>query len=147
VIELDGDVLTLTSREANGELIDTYTIYKSTQVQPEKPQYNVIPIEDSVYSIGTNADGIKTMTVNPNQTGFKYFTVSIEPVIAHEGTETVVFTQLRNGVQLQLNALSADFDMVEAAQTGFNVKDGDMIKAYIVDDLTNADDFNPTILQ
>jgi len=147
VIDLDGDVLTLTSREAGGELIESYTIHKSSQVQPEKPQYNVIPKEDSVYSIGATTDGIKTMTVNPSQTGFKYFTVSIEPVIAHEGTETLVFTQLRNGVQLQLNAVAADFDMVQAAQAGFNVKDGDMIKAYLVDDLNNADDFNPTVLQ
>ena len=87
------------------------------------------------------------MTVNPNQTGFKYFTVLIEPVIVHEGTETAVFIQLRNGVQLQLNALTADFDLIEAALAGFNVEDGDIIKVYLVDDLNNAVDFNPTILQ
>jgi hypothetical protein len=118
-------------------------------VQPEieKPQYNVIPKEDPVYTIGVTVDGIKTLTVNPNQTGFKYFSVSIEPVKAHEGTETVVFTQLRNGIQLQLNAAVADFDTLQAAQTGFNVKVGDVIKAYIVDDLNNAEDFNPTVLQ
>ncbi len=147
VIDLDGDVLTLTSREASGELIETYMISKGTQVQPKKPQYNVLPKEDSVYSIGVTADGVKTMTINPNQSGFKYFTVFVEPVVAHEGTETAVFTQLRSGVQLQLNAVAADFDLIEAAQAGFNVEDGDIIKAYIVDDLNNAADFNPTILQ
>jgi len=120
---------------------------ESVQPEIEKPQYNVIPKEDPVYTIGVTVDGIKTLTVNPNQTGFKYFSVSIEPVKAHEGTETVVFTQLRNGIQLQLNAAVADFDTLQAAQTGFNVKVGDVIKAYIVDDLNNAEDFNPTVLQ
>jgi len=146
VLELDGDVLTLTSREAGGELIETYIIDKSTQTHPEKPQYNVIPKADPVYSIGTTTDGIKIMTVNPNQAGLKYFTVHIEPVIAHKGTETVVFTQLRNGVQLQLNASVADFDLVETVQAGFNIEDNDIIKVYLVDDLNNAIDFNPTAL-
>jgi hypothetical protein len=147
VIDLDGDVLTLTSREASGELIETYIIDKNIQTQPEKPQYNVIPKEDPAYSIEATTDGIKTMTVNSNQTGFKYFTVLIEPVVAHEGTETVVFTQLRNGAQLQLNALTADFDLIEAAQAGFNVHTGDVIKVFIVDMLTNDIDCNPVILQ
>lgn len=146
VIDLNGDVLTLISREANGELIETYTIDKSIQTHPQKPKYSIIPKVNPVYSIGTTTDSIKTMTVNPNQTGFKYFTVHIEPVIAHEGTETAVFTQLRNGIQLQLNALTADFDLAETAQAGFNVEDGDIIKIYLVDDLNNAVDFNPTIL-
>ena len=147
VIDLDGDVLTLTSKEANGELIEIYMIDKSIQTHPEKPQYNVIPKADPVYSIGSTLDGIKTMTVNPNQMGFKYFTTFIEPVIAHEGTETAVFTQLRNGVQLQLNSLTADFDLIETAQAGFNVEDGDIIKVFLVDELNNAVDFNPMILQ
>ena len=146
VIDLDGDVLTLTSREADGELIETYIIDKSTQIHPEKPKYNIIPKTDPVYSIETTVDGIKTMAVNPNQAGFKYFTVHIEPIVEHEGTETAVFTQLRNGVQLQLNALVADFDLTKAAQAGFNIKDDDIIKVYLVDDLNNAIDFNPTIL-
>lgn len=147
VINLEGDVLTLTSKEADGELIETYVIDKSMQTHPEKPQYNIIPEAGPIYSIGTTIDGIKTMTVNSNQTGFKYFTVLIESVIAHEGTETVVFTQLRDGVQIQVNSLMADFDLIEAAQAGFNVEDGDVIKVYLVDDLNNAVDFNPTVLQ
>ena len=147
VINLDGDVLTLTSKEANGELIETYVIDKSVQIYPERPQYDIIPKSDFVYSIGATTAGVKTMIVNFNQTGFKYFTVLIEPVIAHEGTETAVFTQLRDGVQLRINSLTADFDVVEAAQAGFNVEDGDIIKVYLVDDLNSALDFNPTILQ
>ena len=147
VIDIDGDVLTLTSKEASGELIETYIINKSIQVQPEKPQYHVIPKKDSVYNIGATTDGIKTMIVNPNQTGLKDFTVFIEPVVKNEGTETVVFTQFRDGVQLQLNTVTADFDLIKTAQAEFDVEDGDVIKAYIVDDFNNADDFNPTILQ
>ena len=87
------------------------------------------------------------MIVNPNQTGLKDFTVFIEPVVKNEGTETVVFTQFRDGVQLQLNTVTADFDLIKTAQAEFDVEDGDVIKAYIVDDFNNADDFNPTILQ
>lgn len=146
VIELADDVLTLTSREADGKLIETYTVDKGSQVQPEKPRYNIFPREDPLYSIGMSADGIKTMSVSPCQTGFKYFTVFIEPIIAHEGTETVVFTQFRNGIQLQLNSLVADFDMVKDAQGGFNVQDGDIIKVYLVDSLNNNAGFNPTVL-
>ncbi len=147
VIDLDGDVLTLTSKEANGETIEIYMIDKSIQTRPEKPKYNVVPKADPVYGIGVTTDGIKTMTVNSNQAGFKYFTVLVEPLIAHEGTETAVFTQLRDGVQLQLNSLTADFDLTGTAQAGFNVEDGDIIKVYLVDSLNNATDFNPTILQ
>ena len=33
------------------------------------------------------------------------------------------------------------------AQAGFNVQAGDVIKVYIVDELTNAEDRNPVILQ
>ncbi len=146
VIELDGGLLTLTSREADGELIESYTIDKRPQVQPQKPKYNIIPGEDPAYSTGATAEGIKTMIVNPGQSGLKYFSVLIEPIISHEGTETVVFTQFRNGAQVQLNALVADFDLAGAAQAGFNVKEGDIIKAYLVDELSNALDFNPTVL-
>lgn len=145
VINIDGDVLTLTSKKADGDLIETYTINK-VSVSPEKPQYKVIPQEDSVYSI-TSIDGVKTMTVNQNQTGFKYFTVSIEPVKAHEGTETAVFNHLRNNLQLQLNASEADFDIVKTAKAGFNVEPNDEVRVYIVDQLSNDTASNPVVLQ
>ncbi len=87
------------------------------------------------------------MTVNSGVTGFKYFTVNIAPVISHSGNETVVFAHFRNGSQLAINATRADFDQVETAQAGFNVQSGDVIKAYIVDNLTNAIDVNPIIFQ
>ena len=87
------------------------------------------------------------MTVKDGVSGFKYFTVGVTPVVSHDGKETVVFTHLRNGSQLGLNATRADFDQVGTAQAGFNVKAGDVVKVYLVDELTNAIDHNPVILQ
>lgn len=113
----------------------------------DKPRYNVIPADDVVYSIGATEDGVKTMTVNAGQSGFKYFTVSIEPVVKHEGTEVVVFTHLRDLEQLQLNATEADFDVVTVAKAGFNVEPNDVVKVYVMDQLTNDTASNPILLQ
>jgi PKD repeat protein/DMSO/TMAO reductase YedYZ molybdopterin-dependent catalytic subunit len=120
---------------------------KLVPVTADQGKYNIVPEADAAYTIGETQDGIKTMTVKSGVTGFKYFTVNITPVTAHSGNETVVFAHFRNGSQLALNATRADFDVVGTAQAGFNTKSGDVIKAYIVDNLTNAIDFNPTILQ
>ncbi|MDD3652582.1 MAG: DUF1533 domain-containing protein [Desulfotomaculaceae bacterium] len=111
------------------------------------PVYTVTPEADAAYTVGTDQNGINTMTVNASVTGFKYFMVNIASVVSHSGNETVVFGHFRNGSQLGLNATRADFDQVTIAQAGFNVHPDDLIKVYIVDDLTNAVDFNPTILQ
>ena len=54
---------------------------------------------------------------------------------------------LRNGSHLQVNSTRADFDQVNTAEAGFNVKAGETIKIYVVDELTNAVDHNPVILQ
>jgi DMSO/TMAO reductase YedYZ molybdopterin-dependent catalytic subunit len=116
-------------------------------VAADQGKYSIVPEADDAYTIGETQDGIKTMTVKSGVTGFKYFTVNITPVTTHSGNETVVFAHFRNGNLLALNATRADFDVVGTAQAGFNTKSGDVIKAYIVDILTNAIDFNPTILQ
>jgi len=125
----------------------TLAVFTLDEAPVTEPSYKVEPVEDEVYTIGETADGIKTMTVNENKTGLKYFSVSIEPVIGHEGTETVVFTHFRNGIQLGLNALVADFDLISAAKAGFNVEPGDMLKVCLVDQLTNDPNSNPKILQ
>ncbi len=127
----------------DGDFVDSITV----TVVGATPKYNIIPEEDPIYTIGKTEDGIKTMTVNDNQTGFNYFTVAIESIEPHEGMETVIFTHMRDGVQLQLNALVADFDKVGVAKAGFNVKSGDVIKVYIVDKLTNDSESNPIMLQ
>lgn len=124
----------------------TVVLEKET-VQPETPQYKVIPAPDAIYTIGETPADIQTMTVNAGQSGFKYFEASITPVKAHEGTETVVFTHVRNDIQLGINASVADFDVVNKAKAGFNVNAGDVIKVYIVDQLTNDIDHNPIVLQ
>ncbi len=120
-----------------------------TIITPEagSPKYTVNPMEDgSVYEVGETGE-IKTMTVNTGVSGLKYFGAQITPVVGHEGEEVVVFTHLRDGVQLSLNATKADFDLVDEAQAGFNVQAGDVVKVYIVDDLTNDENHNPTVLQ
>ena len=120
---------------------------KLLPVQTEKPQYNIVPATNSLYTIGVTKDGIKTMTINDGNSGLKYFTVSVEPVKANEGTETIVFTHLREDVQLGLNATIADFDKENTPQPGFNVNPGDVIKVYIVDQLTNDIDQMPIVFQ
>ncbi|TEB08065.1 Regulator of chromosome condensation (RCC1) repeat protein [Pelotomaculum schinkii] len=126
---------------------DAAVVQTIEETSGPNPVYTVTPEADDAYTAGTTQEGINTMTVNDGVTGFKYFTVNIAPVVSHSGNETVIFTHFRNGSQLGLNATRADFDQVEIAQAGFNVQSGDVIKAYIVDNLTNAIDLNPIILQ
>ncbi|HHV16193.1 MAG TPA: metallophosphoesterase, partial [Gelria sp.] len=106
---------------------------------------------DVIYTIGETSDGIKTMTVNPDYSGMKYFGVQVTPVIAHEGLETVVFTQWRDDTQLAIAAIRADFNIVQAplpeAQVGFNVQSGDIIKVCVFDQLSNDADRNPVPFQ
>lgn len=113
----------------------------------DRPIYRVLPMADAAYTAGTTAAGISTMTVNAGVSGFKYFTANITPVTPNTGLETVVFTHLRNDSMLQINSTRADFDQVGTAQAGFNVQARDVIKVYIVDELTNAADHNPVIFQ
>ena len=113
----------------------------------DNPKYTVLPAADqSVYTAG-DTGGISTMTVKEGIAGLKYFGARITPVIEHEGWEAAVFTHLRGGSQLSLNIAKADFDLVDEVQAGFNVQAGDMVRVYIVDDLTNDVGSNPTLLQ
>jgi len=145
VIDVQGDTLTMTARDSEGEVIDTYTVVKHPAAG--NALYAISPLADAVYQIGVTPDGIATMTVAAGVSGMKYFGVKVAPVMEHEGLEAVVFGHFRSGSQLGLNVTKADFDRVEGAQAGFNVQPGDVIKVYIVDDLTNAVDRNPTLLQ
>ncbi len=232
VVNIDGDVLTLTAQKANGELIEVYTIDKSdtvedlgeppvfewdndkkagqpveltftddkswrnaitsvcvdgtelaadkytitagkitiaadvftqekeyvivvkatgykdaTATQSMSTAYRVIPVIDANYDYDVTTDGINVMNVKTGVTGFKYFAVNVDPVRGHSGQEVVIFTHLRSDRQHSLNATKADFDLVDIAKAGFNVLPGDLVKAYIVDDLTNAVDVNPVLLQ
>jgi len=127
---------------------DAVVTQNITTTSSTTPQYSVVPANDTAYTNGTTVDGINIMTVNNEVSGFKYFAVSINPVREHAEDETVVFVHLRNGAQIALNATKADFDgVVSSAQSGFNVLAGDIVKTYIVDDLTNETDRNPIIFQ
>lgn len=124
-----------------------YPILSWQAATEEKAKYTVTPETDEAYQNGTTADGLTNMTVNNGVTGLKYFGVQITPVTEHSGQEAVVFVHLRDSVQLSINVTKADFDLVSNAQSGFNVQPGDIVKVFIVDDLTNDVNFNPTLLQ
>ncbi|OBR90767.1 hypothetical protein CLRAG_34150 [Clostridium ragsdalei P11] len=109
--------------------------------------YTVIPQINDDYTIGSTSDGIKTMTVKSGINGLKYFRVNIDPVIAHSGLETAVFVHERAGEQLEINSTEGDFDLVSSASAGFNVQEGDVVKVYVVDKLTNDPNSNPIIFQ
>ncbi len=147
IVNVKNDILTLISKTAKGELIETFTIDKTAQERSEKPKYTLKLKEDPPYIMEATDDDIQTLTVNPKQTGLKHLIISIEPIIEHEGKETVVFTQYRDGVQIQLHTVVADFDLVKTAEMGFEVEDGDIIKIYIVDELENTYISNPIIFQ
>lgn len=149
VIELGGDVLTLFSKKDDGELIETFTLRKGETTGPEqKPLYSaILDGSDPAFTPGVTVEGISTLTVNPGISGFNYFTARVTPLVPHTGDETVVFTHYRNNRQLGINATRADFETVRDAQAGFNVEAGDVIKVYIVDQLTNSTERNPVILQ
>ncbi|MEN6348489.1 MAG: metallophosphoesterase, partial [Syntrophomonas sp.] len=66
---------------------------------------------------------------------------------AHPGLETVVFSHSRNGCQLELNATRVDLESTGTVQAGFNIQAGDVIKVFVVDNLTNATDHNPIVMQ
>ncbi|HEX3012352.1 MAG TPA: FG-GAP-like repeat-containing protein [Syntrophomonadaceae bacterium] len=110
-------------------------------------RYTITPATDSSYTTGTTTDGITTLTVNSGVAGFKYFTVNVALSESHSGNEVAVFVQFREGSQIAVNATRADFDQVGSAVAAFNVQPGDVIKVYVVDDLTNDEGFNPTLLQ
>ncbi len=117
--------------------------------QKQKPLYTVTPVDDAAYTVSETTEGIGKMTVKENITGLKSFSVKITPVVPHDGEETVVFTHLRDGVQLAISTIRADFDLagIDSAQASFNVEPDDVVKVYIVDELSNSADRNPIILQ
>jgi len=147
VIQLEDDVLTLTSRKADGEIIETYMLNKGF-FEEQDPHYQIINDKDNTdFTLGVTPEGIFTLTAESGISGFKDLRVAVASLAAHDGEETIIFAHFRKESQLQINSTRADFDQVTTAQAGFNVAAGDVIKIYVVDELTNADDHNPVILQ
>jgi len=137
-----GDYAIVVSAEGYSDATVTQTMKAAVG---GNPIYIVTPVADAAYTIGSTLDGIGTMSVNADCGGLRYFNVGIDPVIPHIGDETAVFVHLRDAIQLGLNASRADFDLIREASAGFNVLAGDMVKIYLVDELSNAADFNPTV--
>nr|HPL54543.1 cadherin-like beta sandwich domain-containing protein [Bacillota bacterium] len=110
-------------------------------------KYTITPVNGPEITVGATEQGITTLTVNNGVTGFKYFEVNVATTESHDGNETVVFVQMRGGVQIAMNATRADFDRISNAIAAFNVRPEDVIKVYVVDDLTNDAGSNPSLLQ
>ena len=120
---------------------------KNESEEPEEPQnsvYEVIPAVSEYYDIDVDQDGICTLRIK-DEVGFKHFAVDIKSVVEHVGFETVVFVHMRDQRQLELNAVKADFDIVQTVKSGFGVNQGDVIKIYVLDELTNNTERNPII--
>lgn len=145
LVTINGDTFSLIVKDVKGQVLDSCSL--TAPASSEHPVYALTPVADTAYTIGATSEGIETMTVNGGINGLKYFTVSVSPIKPHSGTETVVFVHLRDGIQLGLNTVKEDFDTVNSAAAGFDVQAGDVVKAYIVDDLSSALDFNPTIFK
>lgn len=100
---------------------------------------------DAAYVGSYTADGIPMLTVKPGVSGFTYIGVKIAPVNGHAGTEICVFVQTRGGQQINMSAAKGDFETLTGANAAFNVKAGDVIQIYLVDNLSN-NGVSPNIL-
>jgi hypothetical protein len=110
-------------------------------------KYTVTPDRDSAYTVSHTPEGSAVMTMGSAASGFRFFTVTVAPVITNEGEEVAVFTLTRKGEQIGFSAVQADFDISSTATVGFNVQHGDIVKVYIVDELSNSPGSNPVLLQ
>lgn len=143
-IEIDNDTLAFTSVSTDGEVIDKYVIDKR---RDKEFLYELDVSESDDYTKEETESGI-TLTLKQNVTGFKHFEATVKTVIGALGQLEVVFTHLRNNVQQSLNSIQADFNAEKInSKTGFNTESGDVIKIYMVDELTNEIDRNPIILR
>lgn len=111
-------------------------------------QYSlVLPDNDPAFTPGEDG-GIDTMTVNSGVSGSVTFTAGVVPVTEHPGNEKAVFVLYRNGLQAGLSVTETDFDhTAPGAQATFNVQAGDLVRVFIVDNLTTNTGFNPAVLE
>ena len=108
--------------------------------------YLITPDASANYSWAYADGGLPAMTVKSGVSGFTDFSVSITPENGHAGKEVLLFVQTRGGVQIGIGYVKADFDVVDSAGAAFNVKPGDVVKAYVVDGLNSSVGQNPNIL-
>lgn len=111
-----------------------------------KRKYQLKPYVSPLYENGVTLDGVQMMTLNRGVTGNTEFVVDVKSVKEHIGEETIIFVHLRNGIQIGLNRVKDDFDQKSIAKTTFTVREGDIVKVYMVDDLNARLDINPLVL-
>jgi len=109
-------------------------------------KYNIIPTVSEHYTISNISPGISTITVKDGVSGFIYFKVNVTSEEIHIGSETLVFVHMRNGEQLSIHGFEADYDILNSVSLGLNVQPNDIIKVYMVDELTNNTSCNPKVL-
>ena len=117
------------------------------EVEEPAPKYELNVKDSDDYEIEETESGVM-LTLKQDATGFKHFGATVKAIEGKLGQLEVVFTHLRNNVQQSLNSIKADFDAEEmSTEAGFNIEPGDVIKIYMVDELTNETDRNPIILR
>lgn len=122
-------------------------------VTPETKEIARIPgikiyTNDAKWVVSRNSDGIQRITISGGTSGLQYFSVEASLTNAHTGTETLVFSHFRSGVQQSVVARINNFDSsVLTTQVGLNVEAGDVIMVYIVDSISNSTSSNPVVLQ
>jgi alpha-tubulin suppressor-like RCC1 family protein len=140
--------------DKKAELVDgkyTFVITEDTEVTvtySEIPRYELRVEESDEYELEETKSGLM-LTINQAGTGFKHFGATVRSLVEESlGQLTVVFTHLRDNIQDSLNSVLADFDAKKiSVWAGFNVEPGDIIKVFLVDELTNGTDRNPIILK
>ncbi|MFW5649551.1 MAG: SBBP repeat-containing protein, partial [Candidatus Alkaliphilus sp. MAG34] len=110
-------------------------------------KYELIVEDSDDYEVRETEVGL-ILTLKQGVTGFKHFEAMVKAIEEKLGQLEVVFTHLRNNMQQSLNSIQADSDADKIdASAGFNIKPGDVIRIYLVDELTNEIDRNPIIFK
>ena len=140
----DGDYdISIAVMDADGKSAD-FNYHLSVKLGSGNGGYLVTPVVSETYF--AESENMVSMIVNDDVTGFRFFMVEIKPVLGHEGNEVAVFTHNRNGVQIGIAAVAADFENINTANAGFNVQPGDVVKVFIVDKLPVDANSNPSML-
>lgn len=144
-IEIDNDILTITSVNTGGEVIDKYIIDK----RQDKEFLYELDVSESDDYMKEETESKIALTLKQGATGFKYFRATVKAITKEKLDQLeIVFIHSRNNIQQDLNAIQVDPDAKKInAKAGFNIKPGDVIKIYMVDELTNETDRNPIILR
>ncbi|QRN84803.1 putative Ig domain-containing protein [Clostridia bacterium] len=135
-VQLDANVGELVSRGYEISIIE----------ESGNGAYLITPVDDDTYITGISDGLIPTMTVNQGFSGFTYFSVQIETLKGHSGNEVCVFVHIRDNQQIGMSFMKADLETVNSVGAAFNVRTGDAVKAYIVDNLSNSPASNPIVL-